>query len=293
MQQPIGKACLRFQRMAKGMPQVQQRALPARFELVLADDPRLGRDGMRDRIAARIRVTRQQASAIRLAPIEECGVIDQAIFDDLGITRPHLSRGQRIEDIGVDQHDPRLVERADQILAGARVDPGLATDRRIDLRQQGGGNLYEAAAALQDRGGETDQVTDHPAAQRDHVIAALHAQFQQAIGQPFQHRPAFGRFAGGEDDRLVRDARARQRGGQRRQMRRDMFVSDDRHRAPSGQRREDVPRLAKQSGLDPHVVAAFAQLHTDRRHCRKASRIARTVVSCGACALGTRIGASA
>jgi hypothetical protein len=49
----------------------------------------------------------------------------------------------------------------------ARVDPGLAAHRAVDLRQKRGRHLHEAHAPAQDRGGETHQIADHPAAERD------------------------------------------------------------------------------------------------------------------------------
>ena len=45
---------------------------------------------------------------------------------------------------------------------------GLAADRGIDLRQQRGRHLHEVDAALIAGGGETGQVADHAAAERQH-----------------------------------------------------------------------------------------------------------------------------
>src|SRR3569623_2809177 len=95
------------------------------------------------------------------------------------------------------------MECADQVLAGARVTRGLAADRAVDLREQRGGHLDEAAAALEDRASEPDEIADHPAAERDDMVAALHAKFEQAIGQRLELGPAFGRLAGGQHDRLA------------------------------------------------------------------------------------------
>ena len=49
------------------------------------------------------------------------------------------SRGrQAVERLGVDQHQLRLPDRADVVLALGQVDAGLAADRRVHHRQQGG-----------------------------------------------------------------------------------------------------------------------------------------------------------
>src|SRR5436305_661418 len=82
------------------------------------------------------------------------------------------ARREGVEAIRVEQHRRRLVEGADQILAGRDVDPGLAADRAVDLGKQSGRNLDQAAAALEDRGGEAHKVADHAAAEGDEMIAA-------------------------------------------------------------------------------------------------------------------------
>ena len=52
------------------------------------------------------------------------------------------------------------MEGADEVLARRHVDRGLAADRAVDLGEQGGGDLDEAAAALEDRRGEADQIAE-------------------------------------------------------------------------------------------------------------------------------------
>ena len=64
-----------------------------------------------------------------VAPFEEFEIVDQPVFQDLGISRPQFARRQGIEHIRVDQHQSRLMERADQILPRAGIDRGLAADR--------------------------------------------------------------------------------------------------------------------------------------------------------------------
>jgi hypothetical protein len=50
--------------------------------------------------------------------------------------RPQLAIGQRIQGIGISQHELRLVEGADHVLAKRVIDRRLPTNRRIDLREQ-------------------------------------------------------------------------------------------------------------------------------------------------------------
>jgi ElaB/YqjD/DUF883 family membrane-anchored ribosome-binding protein len=179
----------------KVWPRLSKRALAGGLALVLADDAGLGGDRVGDRIFARGGIAGEQRRGIGLAPFEEGEIVDQAVFDDFGIAGAELARRKRVEHLRVDQDHGGLVERADQILAGAAVDRGLAADRAVDLREQGGGNLDEVAAALEDRGREADQVADHAAAQRDDMIAALDAEIEQLVGERFELGPALGRFA--------------------------------------------------------------------------------------------------
>ena len=132
--------------MAEGVAQVEQRA-PSRFPLVLGDDRRLGAAAEGDRVAKRRRIARENALAVRLQPLEERTVAQQPVLDDLGVTGAHLSRVQRLQSLDVRQHQARLVEQADQVLALRRVDAGLAAHRAIHLRQQGRRHLHEIEAA--------------------------------------------------------------------------------------------------------------------------------------------------
>ena len=103
-------------------------------------------------------------------PREEGGVADRAVLDHFREARGELAIGQRAQAIGVDQHGARLVERADHVLAQRMIDAGLAADGRVDLREQRRRNLHERHAALVDRRGESRDVADDAAAQRDQPV---------------------------------------------------------------------------------------------------------------------------
>ena len=105
------------------------------------------------------------------------------------------SRGARCENLRVRQNQARLVEGTDQVLALRRVDSGLAADRTVDLRQQAGGHLHEAHPPPQHRGGESDQISDHPAAQSHDDIAPLDPLLQQPFHRALEMRPGFRRLA--------------------------------------------------------------------------------------------------
>src|SRR5262245_63794841 len=84
---------------------------------------------------------------------------------------------------------------ADQVLALACVDAGLAADRRIDLGEKRGRHLHHAHAAPEDACGEAGKIADDPAAERNDAIAPLEAELEQPLAQSVEHRKALACFA--------------------------------------------------------------------------------------------------
>ena len=78
-----------------------------------------------------------------------------------------------------------------------------------------------------DAGGEAREVADHTAAERDHAVAALHAEIEQRLAKPREHREALALLAG-------RDHRIAEKGASRLQAllkwreieRRDIRIAD-------------------------------------------------------------------
>ena len=157
---------------------------------------------MGDGVDLRRGIAVQYGGAIGLAPSEKGGIIDQTVFHHLGITGHQLAARQCGEHGRIDQYGDRLMEGADQILAGLGVDRRLAAHAAVHLREQGGRHLHETAAALQHRTGKADQIANHTAAQRDDRIAAFDAEFQQPFDDQLQMRPILGGFTGRQHDRL-------------------------------------------------------------------------------------------
>src|SRR5712691_6439727 len=113
--------------MAESMAEIEQGAL-ASLALVARHGQGLGSTAGRDRVLAR-RTTRERLAPVGLKPGEEGRITDETIFDDLGIAGAELARRQGVEQRGVGNHQDRLVEGADEVLAVARIDRGLAADR--------------------------------------------------------------------------------------------------------------------------------------------------------------------
>src|SRR3546814_18649061 len=81
--------------------------------------------------------------AVLFQPGEEGGVLDQRIFDDLGIAGAELARVERAEHERVDQHPRGLVELTDAVLASRHVDCGLAPHPAVALSAAAGGYLQD------------------------------------------------------------------------------------------------------------------------------------------------------
>ena len=86
-------------------------------------------------------------------------------------------------DIGNDQN--RLMERADEILALARIDAGLAADRRVDLRKQCRRHLHEIEAAPGGCSREACKIANHAAAKRYDEIVAFDTRGDASLRIPF------------------------------------------------------------------------------------------------------------
>src|SRR5690606_33103283 len=145
MQQDIAVSRLRFERVAEGMAQVEQRALSG-FTLVGGDDCRLDSAAVHDRMPASGGIAVADRSAMPLQPDEEIRVADQAVLDDFGISGEQLALGQGVENAGVGEHQARLMEGPDEILAVSGIDAGLSADGTVDLSQQGRRDLHEVKA---------------------------------------------------------------------------------------------------------------------------------------------------
>ena len=72
----------------------------------------------------------------------------------------------------VAEHPGGLVERADQVLALGRVDPGLAADRGVDHAEQRGRHVHDPDPAQEGRGDEAGQVGRRSAADADDRVGA-------------------------------------------------------------------------------------------------------------------------
>ena len=120
--------------VAERMAEVQDGS-PSRLAFVFSNHACLDLAAAAHGVRQRVRILVEQRRHIRLEPVEEVGVSDRAMLDNLRQSGYQLTLGQGIERTGIDEHDLGLVERADQVLALRVIDARLAADGGIDLGQ--------------------------------------------------------------------------------------------------------------------------------------------------------------
>ena len=101
--------------------------------------------------------------------------------------------------VAIDEHEPRLIERADEVFALGQINTGLAADRGIHLREQRGRNLAQRHTAQEGRRGKAGDVADNTAAERDNQILAGHAGGQQIMVNAFDRGKLLVLLTGGND----------------------------------------------------------------------------------------------
>ena len=67
------------------------------------------------------------------------------------------------------------------------INPGFATDRRINLRKQGGWYLYQSYTALVGCSSKTCHVTHNTTAKSDHTTVACKTGLQQTVEHLIEH----------------------------------------------------------------------------------------------------------
>ena len=122
-----------------------------------------------------------------------------AVLDDLGHAVRKGAVRQGSEHVRVDEHEPRLIERADEVFALRQINAGLAADRGIHLREQRGRDLAQRHATQEGRRGKAGDIADNTAAERDDQILAGHAGGQQIMVNAFDRGKLLVLLTGGND----------------------------------------------------------------------------------------------
>ena len=175
---------LDLQRVADRVTQVQRTALAGLERVAFAHVELEPRASLDHRVPRRLIVAQRRRPAILDEP-PQGRITDERRLHRFGhpiVTQRRREAAQR-GDIGV--HRDGGPEGADGVLRGRQVDPDLATDGAVGLRQPGRRNVHERQAAGEQRGGRPSDITERPAADRDQGLAALDA----LLGKPLEHAP--------------------------------------------------------------------------------------------------------
>ena len=188
VQQPVGKAAAGFERMTEGVAEIEQRTL-AGFALVARNDAGLATATHRNGVLA-CGTAGKDILPVLLQPGEERGIAEQPVFGNFGIACAEFPFRQRVEQCRICNDQNRLMERADEILALARIDSGLAADRRVDLRKQCRRHLHEIETAPGACSREPCKIADHAAAKRYDEIVAFDTRGDDRLAYLFEGRIA-------------------------------------------------------------------------------------------------------
>ena len=146
------------------------------------------------------RIDPSDGGAVGLEQLEEALVAEGGHLDRLPERGPHLALGERPQDLDIDDHGRRLMERTQEVLALREVDAGLATDRRVDLGDERRRDLDDPDAAQVDRGKEAGRIAERPAADRDQRLGAFDPERGELPRGDLDHVEPFGPFALGKED---------------------------------------------------------------------------------------------
>ena len=83
---------------------------------------------------------------------------------------------------GIDEDGLGLMECADKIFAGAKIDASLTADRRIDLRKNRGGNLNEIHTAHVEGREQAGNVADDASTEGQDRGFSIGAKFHELLG---------------------------------------------------------------------------------------------------------------
>ncbi len=159
--------------MADRVPEVQRRA-PAALVRIFGDDASFHGDGALELVDPAERRPRQILSP-------QLRVVDDAVLDRLGQAGAHLGGRQGRERQRIRHDQGRRMESADQILALRQIDPGFATQARVNHGEQRRRDVDPAQAAHVSRRREASHVADHAAADRHDQAAPVETQLEEAL----------------------------------------------------------------------------------------------------------------
>ena len=147
------------------------------------------------------------------------------------------------------------MEQPHQVLSLAGVDPGLAADRTVHLREKGRRDLDVVEPAEQDPGGEPGDVADHAAAERHQAGRALHGPVEERVGEVPQMVEALGLLSRRQDHVVAPDPLPGEAVLEFREIKgRDVGVGDHDDAGPRQHGPEVAAGVRQEALADPDVV---------------------------------------
>ena len=208
-----------------------------------------------------------QLGTIVFEPVEKLRVPQQPVFHDLAVARQKIACSQRLKHIHIRQNKRGLVKRTDQVFALRRVYPRLAANRAVNLRQERGRDLNKAHATPQRGSRKACQIAYNTTAKSNHKILAFDFLRQKPFHRALKMRPAFGRLARGQDQRLRGDTRRRQSRLQPVQMRRrDVFIRHDHHPLAVTDLPNQRASLRQKARTDQNIISTALKADVDCFH---------------------------
>ena len=104
---------------------------------------------------------------------EQSTVAYNAVFDRFVKARLQVARRKRAQHLGIDRHERRLVEGANEILTERMVNSGFAADRAVYLSQERSGNLNQAYPPQISRRDKSRKISDDASTQCHNDVGAL------------------------------------------------------------------------------------------------------------------------
>ena len=171
-----------FDGVGKCVPVVED--LPQRRFLLVGSHHRcLDFDGPADQHGQHRAQRVQRCLWVGLDQLQYHRIGDETGLDHLGHACHQLVAGQRLQHRQVNDDGGGLMERPDQVLPGAGVDTGLATDGGVDHRQQCGRHVNDVHPAQPGGRGKSGDIGGGTAAKADDRVLSANSDAAQHFPQ--------------------------------------------------------------------------------------------------------------
>ena len=236
--------------MAEGVAEVQQTA-NAGIMLVSGHQRRLHPQAAGDHA--------RPVGGLTLQLVQNGGITDHAVFDDLRHTAAPLAPGQSGKAIGVHQHHTGLVNASQQVFALRQIHRRFAAHGAVHLRQQRSGQVGQCHAPLITGGGKARQIAGDTAAQSQQAVGPGEVLSGQLAAQGKAGLRRLVRLACREGQQLTGQPGSTETVQHRAAIQRRHCVVRRHRPAAAGKRGQQRARLRQRTAADMNGIAALRQ----------------------------------